>query len=559
MSRFDRIVAGGEARALIPAADADHQTLLKRLTRALGLGKKPPIRLLAVPRDAVAGDKDLGAALIEGVFTDGRRAVPVKGLEKDLLPIGLAERLHGFSWLRDLASAAIPERGRQAAEALTRAWLETLPEKPTGEEWRPDLVGRRLLFWPAYAPYVLGSRDPDYRKQLLRLIVAGARHIERTADKARPGLPRIVAWCGAVAAALLVQGASSRLSRVEAGLGRAIRSGLSDDGGLVSRSPIEQVELVELLQLLRAAYATTTRGMPDWLEDAQAGALSTLLCVVASDGGLSSWQCGNPGDPRRIAAALAAAAIAERPAPLARGWGYQRLQAKDATLVIDAAPPPVPKARARACASTLAFEFSDGPQRLIVNCGGAADGAGALPDELAHLLRSTAAHSTLTLGDCNSTAILEDGGLGRGVDEVTMERGTRDGQPMIEASHDGYVRRFGLVHQRQLLLAPDGKGLRGNDGLVAKGKSGKEPIGFVLRFHLAPGVEVTSTADGRGALLRVRGAKAWQFKVRGGLVEVEDSIWIDGAGEPQATLQLAVSGESPPDGMTVSWELKRAG
>jgi uncharacterized heparinase superfamily protein len=70
---------------------------------------------------------------------------------------------------------------------------------------------------------------------------------------------------------------------------------------------------------------------------------------------------------------------------------------------------------------------------------------------------------------------------------------------------------------------------------------------------------VTRTADGRGALLRARGHKPWQFKCRGGLLEVEESIWIDHLAQPRPTLQLAVAGESPPDGMTISWELKRAG
>ena len=89
-------------------------------------------------------------------------------------------------------------------------------------------------------------------------------------------------------------------------------------------------------------------------------------------------------------------------------------------LVFDAAPPPPPRALAGACASTLAFELSDGPIRLIVNCGGAGAAKGALPPALVHALRTTAAHSTLTLGDRNSTAIHEDGSLGRGVGEVEL-------------------------------------------------------------------------------------------------------------------------------------------
>jgi uncharacterized heparinase superfamily protein len=398
------------------------------------------------------------------------------------LPAEIWERLQSFSWLRDLAAASTHERGRAVAEPLTRAWLERMPDKPEGPLWRPDLWGRRLLFWPAYAPYLLGARDAEYRKRLLRLIVHGARHIEGHGNKCRAGLPRIAAWSGATAAALLVQGAQERIARCEAGLARALRSGLSDDGGVISRAPAEQLELVELLGLLRAAYATTTRGMPDWLEDAQQGALAALLCVRAADGALSSWQGGNPGDRARLQAALESTLVTEPPAAQARGWGYQRVQAKEAVLILDAAPPPPAKAHPGACASTLAFEFSDGPLRLIVNCGGAGEQSSRLPAELSRLLRSTAAHSALTLGDYNSTSILADGGMGRGVAEVEMERGTRDGLLMVEASHDGYVRRFGLVTSAGCCSRRTARRSTASTVLIPKGKTGKKPVPFSLRF-----------------------------------------------------------------------------
>ena len=67
-----------------------------------------------------------------------------------------------------------------------------------------------------------------------------------------------------------------------------------------------------------------------------------------------------------------------------------------------------------------------------------------------------------------------------------------------------------------------------------------------------------TTADGQGALLRLRGGGVWQFRCRGGRLEIEDSLWIDGAARPQPTLMLSIASETPADGMTISWELTRA-
>jgi len=229
-------------------------------------------------------------------------------------------------------------------------------------------------------------------------------------------------------------------------------------------------------------------------------------------------------------------------------------------LVFDAAPPPPPRALNGGCASTLAFEFSDGPHRLIVNCGGVGEAKGALPAELVFALRTTAAHSTLTLGDRNSTAIHPDGSLGRGVAEVEMSRDETAGICRVEATHDGYARRFGLVHERRLLLAPDGRQLSGEERLypAARRRRRGDNATFQVRFHLAPSIQATITADGQGALLRVRGGPIWQFRCRGGMLAAEDSLWIDGAARPHATLQLVIAGETPAEGMTISWELKRA-
>jgi uncharacterized heparinase superfamily protein len=536
-----------------------HRFAWKTPLHRLRLRGRMPLKLVAVPKDPIAGDKAAGEALLGGIFSHNGTEIPVEGLDFATvgLPEDFASYLHGFAWLRDLSAAATRERGARRAEGITRAWLAAHGEQISEPAWRADLWGRRILFWTAYAPYILSSTDPVYRSSLLYALARGARHLERTADKAAPGLPRIAAWSGVIAAALVVQGGPARLKSGEAGLTRAFGLSLHDDGGLVSRSPTEQIAAVEILGQLRAVYTAARREAPEWLTETLTASVGALLSVTLGDDALSSWQSGNMASRRRVAAAAEGAGIDAMPLRQARGWGYQRVQARTSVLVFDAAPPPPPRALKGACASTLAFELSDGPSRLVVNCGGAGEGRGALPPALVHGLRTTAAHSTLTLGDRNSTAIHEDGSLGKGVSEVELVRDDTAGS-RIEASHDGYVRRYGLLHERRLNLTSDGRHLTGEDRLIAAGRRRRaEAIPFAIRFHLAPGIEVTPTADGQGALLRLRGA-VWQFRCRGGQLAAEDSLWIDGEARPHATLQLVVTGETPGEGMTISWELKRA-
>jgi uncharacterized heparinase superfamily protein len=529
------------------------------LSRLFASGRQP-LKLVAVPRDHVQGDRQRGEAILAGRYSLGSQTLPLTDL--DFARVGvegaLARELQGFSWLRDLAAAASREKGARLAEALAGRWLLAHGTR-VDEAWRPDLWGERILYWTAYAPYILSSRDSGYRSALLNTLVRGARHLDTNADKALPGLQRITAWAGVVAAGLLVQGGVPRVARGEAGLARALSTAQFEDGGLVSRTPWEQVLLIDRLALLRAAYFAAKQSLPDSIEAAAAAALAALHGVTMGDGALSSWQGGNPGDAGRLHALVEGCGLRARALRQARGWGYHRMSALGTVLVIDAAPPPPAKMAAAGCASTLAFEMSDGAQRLVINCGGPHPLPASLPDDLVDALRTTAAHSTLTLSDTNSTAILQDGSLGKAAEDVTLDRSEDNDCSRLEASHDGYVRGFGLVHKRSLMLGNDGKELRGADQLLPKGRRRiRDAAPYAIRFHLAPGVEPTITADGMGAILRSPGAPPWNFRCRGANLGIEESLMIDGRGHAVATTQLVIQGEVAAIGGDVAWQFRRS-
>ena len=521
---------------------------------------KQPLKLVAVPRDHVHGERSKGDALLAGQFAVGSETLQLK--ELNFGEVGstgtLAKQLQGFSWLRDLAAAASREKGARLAEAIVGRWLLAHGTR-VDEAWAAHLWGERILFWAAYAPYILSSSDSGYRSALLNTLARGARHLDSNADKAAAGVERITAWCGVVAAGLLLQGGVPRVARGEAGLARALASAQFDDGGLISRSPFEQLRLVDRFGLLRACYLAAKQTIPEGIEAAAQASLAALHGVMMGDGALSSWQGCGPGEAARITALIDGCGLRARPLRNARGWGYQRMSALGTILVLDAAPPPPQKMAEQGSASTLAFELSDGAQRLVVNCGGPGRTPTSLPEELIQGLRTTAAHSTLILSDTNSTNILADGSLGKGVEDVTIERTEDNDASRLESSHDGYVRAFGLVHKRSLMLGNDGKELRGADQLIGKGrKKIREGVAYAVRFHLAPGVEATITADGMGAILRSKGAPPWNFRCRGGNLTSEESLWIDGRSQPHRTVQLVIVGEVSALGGEIGWQFRRA-
>lgn len=542
-----------------------HRLTWRTPIHSMRLKGRYPLKLIAVPDDPIIGDVARGRALLEGVlsYAGERHSIETIDLAKPAFGKAFADHLHGFAWLRDLSTVATRAQGAPVAEYLMARWLDAHADTVGGVAWRADLWGRRILFWTSHAPLILSSTDLIYRSKVLNALARGARHLDRGADKAPAGVPRIAAWAGIVAAGLLIPGGDPRRAFGEGGLAHALATGLSDDGGAVSRSPAALLETVELLAMLRETYAARRIDLPEPIASALARAVPALLGVTLGDRALSSWQGGGPVGAERVAAIVEATGIRTRPLRQARDWGYQRLAAGTAVLVVDAAPPPVARLVEGGCASTLAFEFSDGAVRLIVNCGGARAAQAAMPKALLEGLRTTAAHSTLTVADSNSTAIHTDGTLGRGVAQVELSRQESDAASRIEANHDGYVRRYGFLHRRQLMLTGDGREVRGEDALLPEGRRRRGNVAFAVRFHLGHGVQASPTADGLAAILRLPGQGSangalWQFRCRGGMLAIEDSIWVDSTGRPLHTQQLVVSGEAPSGGASVSWVLKRA-
>ncbi|MCB2060117.1 MAG: heparinase II/III family protein, partial [Novosphingobium sp.] len=467
------------------------------------MGKKTKPRLLATVLNPLPGDRVAGTALRAGHFLVHGAKTPIAQVDfggAARLTPPLERTVHSFSWLADLEASTTREQAAPVAERILAAWLLANPRPPSrpgkGAAWSVSNGGCRILNWLVHAPLILSGIDRGLRSRTLRSISETARWLDRHVHGAEDKLAEVAGWCGIVAAGLLLPDGRPRRLFGESGLIRALGDLVGDDGGVLSRSPLGQMEAIALLVKLSACYHATRRDPPQALETMLALLVPPLLALTHGDGSLGSWQGGWAIDGDEIASLVEASGIRTRPLRDVRQWGYQRIVAQKSVLQFDAAPPPMPRHARYGCASTLAFELSHAGQRLIVNCGGAACAGGLVPVRLDQGLRATAAHSTLVLDDANSTAVLINGGIGSGVSEVDVDRRTLEadrtgGATRLEASHNGYAARYGLNHRRILILRDDGTELRGEDLLVPAGKRGKRgKIGFAIRFHIGPGVEI---------------------------------------------------------------------
>lgn len=523
---------------------------------------KLPLKLLAAPTDPIPGDEARGKAIRMGRFhfLGMTFSVADDNFADPPLPPGFLDYIHGYHWLRDLAAAANRVDGALVAAEIANKWLAAHAEKPRMPAWSSANCAWRLMNMAAWSPYLLSSSDLIYRSKILNHVARTARHLDQSAIRATQPFDKVAGWVGVIAAALLLPDGKARRAMGEHRLELALNELVFPDGGVITRAPMQLIELVGLLSLLRATYLAREEDFPDFLTETLRRNIPALLGLTHADGGLGAWQGGGHIDAVRIDALVAASGVRARPSRQALDWGYQRVAAGQAVLLVDAGPPPHAKRALTGCASTLAFEFSFARQRMIINCGGAALAGANIPAALARGLRTTAAHSTLCVDESNSTALLANGQLGRGVVEVGLERRDIEKATRIEASHDGYARAYGFTHSRLLILRSDGLELRGEDTLLPHEKyRAREEVPVHLRFHLGPDIELLLSEDAKNILMRLDDGSSWSFSTSAGTIAVEDSLWVDEHGRPNPTRQLTIEMQAPKGGLSIGWLLKFIG
>ncbi len=213
-------------------------------------------------------------------------------------------------------------------------------------------------------------------------------------------------------------------------------------------------------------------------------------------------------------------------------------------------------------AGCLSFELSSGRQRFIVNCG--VDEFGA--EDFRPLARATAAHSTATINDTSSArfaitpqlAELIGTPLMGGPRKVEVARNDSLGVQGFAASHDGYVPRFGIHHERELALSAEGDILEGSDRFFRTGGARPPDDGrdlIALRFHVHPAIGLFRDRDDR-MVLKGPGSELWIFTCREVEAVVEDSIFFAGLAGPQRSRQIVLSFKAS-EVPEVNWRFRR--
>lgn len=507
-------------------------------------------QLLIAPPDLRTADPTLATEIYGGRFALAGHVAETNG--ESPFNIGppsedwLAE-LHAFGWLRHLRAADTP-LARSNARAIVEDWLAL--RRRSGEiVWDPDVTARRALSFLAQSPLILRDADHDLYLDFVRSLLRHASVLRSGFATAEPGLPRIRA---AIAISLIGLSLSRQERLARAGLDRLdaeLQAQILPDGGHISRNPAALVDiLVDLLPLRQALIA---RGLSpsETLMNAVDRMMPMLRFFRHGDGAFAHFNGVASSAGGLVATLISYDETLGTPTSSATYSGYERVSAGATLLLVDTGGPPPIAFSQQAHAGTLAFELSRGTQRIVINCGAPA----SRHHRLRRAARRSAAHSTAVLNEESSSRFsgpATDAQIVSGVRNVTAVRqNTAEGATVLQMSHDGYLRRYGLLHERSLRLASEGNLLEGIDRM--SGTPSAAGLSFSVRFHLHHTLAVQATERRSALELHLPNETVWRFEANAP-VDLEESVHLSDVFGSRPTQQLVVRADVD-SGNPVKW------
>lgn len=527
---------------------------------------RTPERVLIAPPDLRLADPQIALEIYYGRYPLAGHLVETGGqspFQMEVASRGWLKSLHGFRWLRHMRAAGT-ELAAANARALVGDWIAIHGSRISGPAWEPGTAAKRIIAWLQHSSVVLQGAEFPFYRAFLKSLAVQIRYLRSVAPGMPDGKERLRARVALAFAALSLPAPASALRAATRNLAEELDRQILPDGGHISRNPLAVVEILADLLPLRQTYANQAEHPPAALMGAIDRMLPALRFFRHSDGSLARFNGMGATIHDRIAAILRHDDTAGQPLLHAPYSGYERLALGGTTVIADTGPTPATDVSGAAHAGCLSFEMSSGRQHYIVNAG--VDTYGA--PEFRPLARATAAHSTATVNDTSSARFshsprvhdLIGTPLIGGPEKVESRRTDDAGRQGFVAGHDGYARRFGILHERELTLSGGGDVLAGRDrflrpdgGPVRDG--GRDDV--VIRFHVHPDTDLMRDAHDR-LVLTAEGADTWLFTSPDVAPEVEESIFFAGLGGPRRSRQIVLpfrASELPE----VRWRFDRVG
>ena len=232
--------------------------------------------------------------------------------------------------------------------------------------------------------------------------------------------------------------------------------------------------------------------------------------------------------------------------------GYVILKNKNAIISMDLGGLPEKKFSNNYQSGALSFEFFFNNSKLISNCGYFQN----YKHQLNSISKNSATHSTLILDNRSSCKFKKDidGSLKINQDFKISKKSVifKKNHWSIEGYHEGYLKEYGVVHERCLEYFSDKYEIVGTDKLIKKKKF--KTSNFEIRFHFEPSTKITKTQEGKSILIELENS-GWKFSCEGYKIDVETGLYFGNKNSFTENQNIFISGITKNEDQKIIWKI----
>ena len=234
--------------------------------------------------------------------------------------------------------------------------------------------------------------------------------------------------------------------------------------------------------------------------------------------------------------------------------GYAILKNKKIILVMDIGASPNKKFSNDYQSGALSFEIISNGKKLISNSGYFPNNQ----NKLHKISKSTALQSVLIIDDyssCNFKEIEKSNFvIEKGLKITKKNIVSEDNYWKISAAHDGYLQKFGSIHEREVEFYPEQIKFVGIDKIIRKNTN--KNIKFDIRFHLNPSTKVMKTQDNKSILIELED-EGWKFSCDNFDINIENGLYFGNKNFYQENQNIFISGMTSNEDQTIKWEITK--
>jgi len=233
--------------------------------------------------------------------------------------------------------------------------------------------------------------------------------------------------------------------------------------------------------------------------------------------------------------------------------GYAILHNKKISIIMDVGTPPSSKFSLDYQSGPLSFEINSNGKKLISNCG-YYEGKN---NKLTELSKSTATHSSLVIDDSsschykkfNNNYLVKDN-LKIIKKKIVFEKNYWK----INASHDGYHKKYNATHEREIEFYPEQFKFIGTDKILIKKLNSN--IKYDIRFHLEPSVKLMKTQDNKAILIELDN-EGWKFTCENFDINIDNGLYFGNKNSYTQNQNILISGITRNQNENIIWQLTK--